>query len=143
MAELIQLEFEEGLEYLIKSTAAITDLINDRFEQDVLTQNSTLPAVVYQLIDGIADYTMSEALIQMNTRVQFTIVAESPKSRTQVYKVLKNLLKDYEGTMGGVEGVSVGVVVDSVMLQNRIDTYDDETQKFIRIVDFVFNHQEA
>ena len=114
-------------------------LIGTRIYENIAPQNATYPAVVYTIITGGGDYTMSDATNQRTNLVQVSAWATSGTSRRAVADAV-------ESRLSGLRGEHNGKAIQSVFLENETDVFElspgnESLRLFGRHMDFEITHE--
>ena len=126
------MSLESGIVARLNAVAAVTALVSDRIYANVLPDNKTHPAIVYQLISTLPiDSNLNADGGKLQSRVQFTLIADSTTDREALGEAMKTALKRYQGAADDI------TILDS-RLENLFDqAYDLETEQTARICDFL------
>jgi len=92
--------FEEGLVTYLSENVELTGLIGDRLYPLALPQSPTMPAVVYQEISAVPEYSQSGYSDLERTRMQFKCWANTLLMAKQIKAVLRMALSGFRGDMG-------------------------------------------
>jgi hypothetical protein len=119
-------------------SSSVSALVGDRIRPDVVTQNSSLPAIRYELIAEEPWNVLSGETSESQSRVQFDCYAMTRIQANQLAAAVKNRLHGFSGSLGNI------VVVDC-FVDNQYDTVDPPVaggNKFRkrRVMDFVITH---
>jgi hypothetical protein len=121
--------------YLLTQTG-LTASVSNRIHLLKLPQDPVLPAIVIQKISSPRLHGFT-ADIGATTRMQLTSWATTYTSASAVFEQLRASLQNY------LNGTMSTLTVSAVILDDENDTYEDETQRFGKIADFIFWHTEA
>jgi hypothetical protein len=127
------MSIEAGVVARLAAVSAITTLVGTRTYADILPDNTTHPAIVYQLISTIPfDSNLATDGGIFQSRVQFTCIADTKAVSISLSEALKTAFTRFTGTASDV------TIIDS-RLENILDqAYDLETGQTARIVDYMF-----
>lgn len=123
---------EEALTTYITANIAA---IGNRYAP-LLPQNPVYPAIVFQVIDDIPDYTMEGVGGLARMRVQHTIFGTTYLSTASVAESLRTLLAGYHGTLSGIR-------IGSIFVENDLRDYEATTKIYTRIQDCVALYSRA
>jgi hypothetical protein len=123
---------EEAIINRLLATAGVTALVGTRVYPGARTQGSSLPALVFNRISGVRDYTMTEASGQVESRVQIDAWAVS-------YAAAKTLARAVRACLSGIKGTYSGVAIQGVFLDGERDTFEGEAPDRIYRVSMDFN----
>jgi hypothetical protein len=130
---------EEALKTYLLTQPGLTALISNRIYPLKLPQGPTLPAIVYQKIDAPRLHGFS-ADIGVMTRIQTTSWALTYAGASAVQEQIRAATQNYMNqTMGG----SGGVEVKNIEFDEGPDSYEDDTERYGKIVDLLIWHTEA
>jgi hypothetical protein len=130
---------EEALIAYLLTQTGLTALISDRIYPNKLPQTPKLPAIVYQKIDAprISGFT---ADIGVMSRIQTTSWASTYTGASAVQEQIRAATQNYMNqTMGGTGGVEV----KNIDFDEGPDSYEDETERYEKIIDLLIWHTEA
>jgi len=130
---------EEALYAYLTNYAELTALVGDRIYPVILPQNTTLPAVTFQRISGIREYSQSGPSGLAHPRFQFSCWAEKYEEAKAVAEQIRLALEGYKGMMGGSDGVRV----DAIYVEDDHDIYDPETKEYHVALDAIIWHEEV
>ncbi len=125
---------ETGIKTYLLQYSALTALISDRLHPEVLPQSPTLPAVVYQMLPAVADYSHDGDSGLDQVRVQFKCWSKTPTEAANLRDILRRALSGYSGAMGTE-------TVPGVFVEDQGGAQDDATGLFYKIIDGIFWHQ--
>jgi hypothetical protein len=126
---------EEGLvDYLLAYTP-LTVLIGERVYPLILPQDPTLPALVYQRIGSVPEYSQSGYAGLTSARMQLTCWGTTLVSAKNTAEQVRLALGGYKGPMGMS-------TVGASFIENEMDDLDEETGLFRVIMDVTLWHEE-
>ena len=103
-------------------------------------QTSELPAVILTAVSQTTDYTYSDAVALVSSRVQADIFAPSYKSAREIDAALSAGVSGYRGTVGGTDFLGI-------FLESRFDGAEEPaagTEPIFRISrDLMVKHKET
>jgi hypothetical protein len=111
---------EAALYSYLTNHAAVKALIGSRLYPNVVPQDTTLPAVAYQVITATRSYHHQGQSAIATPRIQFTVEAASYSSANAVAAALRQALSGYRGYVGSVE-------ICGAYLENEFDGYNLST----------------
>ena len=127
---------EEALIAYLLTQSGLTALISNRAYPLKLPQNPTLPAIVYQKIDAprlqgfSADYGVM-------TRIQITSWALTYTGASAVQEQIRAAVQNcMNQTMSGI-------LVKNIEFDEGPDSYEDDTERYGKIVDLIIWHTEG
>jgi hypothetical protein len=127
---------EEALMTYLLAQSGLTALVSNRIYPLKLPQTPTLPAIVYQKIDAprlpgfSADYGVT-------TRIQITSWALTYTGASAVQEQIRT------ATQNIMNQSMSGMVVKNIEFDEGPDSYEDETERYGKIVDLLIWHTEA
>lgn len=127
------MSLESGVTSLLKGagTSAGTRVYPER-----LPQQPTLPAIVFDIIDGVPQYHRDDDDLD-RVRVQLGLWAETATARTTLTEEVRTATSGVRGTYGGE--VFAEILWDNI--QNG--EYDPELNLYQRLVDLIVWHRRA
>lgn len=126
---------ELAVKDLLAASPDLAALISDRIYPTFLPQGCQLPAVTYQVISSVPEYSHDgEGLIE--TRIQVSCWANTAITSWRIAKQVKSILSAYTG-------VAAGEDIGSTFLANRTDLFESDTNTFQVAMDFLITHKEA
>jgi hypothetical protein len=125
---------ESALYGYLSGYAGLTALVGARVYPLNLPPKPTLPAVTYQKVSGKPLHTMGNNKAADRKRFQFTCWGASYGDATAVAAQVKAALDGYDGVTGGV-------TVRGIQLENELDDHDPETGRYLTILDFMVLHE--
>lgn len=130
------MSIESGVVTRLKAEVAVTSLVSNRIYANTLPDGTAHPAIVYQLISTVPfDSALTADGNKFQSRVQFTLIADSTAQRRQLADALSTALKRYRGAADDI------TILDS-RLENLFDqAYDLETDQVARIADFLIYYE--
>ena len=133
------ISIEEGLYHKLTNTAAITAIVSSRVYPAPLPQNPTLPALTYQLITPMSMTSHQGMGGTAFPRYQITGWASTLAALVELMKQVRICLNGFKGTFG--TGGST-VTVQSSLMAGGYDTYEPDTQRYMRAQDYIIYHAE-
>lgn len=113
---------------LLKNSPAISSLVADRIEPNIIKQDAVYPAI----------YVSSDRMSKLNCRIdsgirngvlEVGVYADSYKQILAIVEAVRSVLDDYEGASAGV-GISIQRGVDTG------DKYDDQEKKHVKVIEY-------
>lgn len=101
-----------------------------------LPQDPTLPAMTYGRLSAPRDRTLDGVTGRVRARIRFHIWADGFKAARTLAETMRQLFKDYSGTMGFT-------TVNAVSLEGEADQRDPDTGTYHTILDFMFTYKET
>lgn len=111
---------ESEVYLLLKNTATIKALINERVYPLVAPQNVVKPYITYRVITGLKLQCMGGQIYQGDYRMQIDCFSLTYSNVKAISEAVKNAL------VGFMDSMNISI----------IDDYDDESQLFKQIIDF-------
>lgn len=126
---------ESGIIARLNAVTAITDLVSNRIYADILPDNESHPAIVYQLISTIPYSSLNDDTGILVSRMQFTLIADSKSASIQLSDAMKTALQRFKGVVSDV-------TIHDSKIENIFDqAYDDNTDQTARIADFLITYE--
>lgn len=126
---------ESGVVTRLNAVAAVTNLVSNRIYADVLPDGTAKPAIVYQLISTVPFSSLNADTGKFQSRVQFTLIADTKAQTIQLSEAMKTALQRFQGATDDV------TVLDT-KLENIFDqVYDLTTNQTARVADFLFIYE--
>lgn len=97
-----------------------------------LPQNATFPAIRYNRISALRDYTLTGPDCLPAARFQVDVFADTFTESRSVWELLRKALDGFEGSD-----------IRYITLDNETEDYEDDTQLFRVIGDFVVQYVET
>ena len=113
---------EEAIINRLLATAGVTALVGTRVYPGARTQGSALPALVFNRISGVRDYTMTQASGLVESRVMVDVWAAS-------YGAAKTLARAARAALSGISGTFSGIEIQGVFLDGERDSFEGEAPK--------------
>ncbi|MDJ0806448.1 MAG: DUF3168 domain-containing protein [Gammaproteobacteria bacterium] len=126
---------ESGVVARLNAVAAVTILVGDRIVADVLPDNMAHPAIVYQLISTVPYSALNADTGKFQSRVQFTLIADSKADSIQLSDAIKTALQRFQGAVSDI------TILDSKLLNIFDQSWDQDTQRTARIADFLIIYE--
>ncbi|MGL5724994.1 DUF3168 domain-containing protein [Cetobacterium sp.] len=111
---------ESEVYLLLKNTATIKALVNERVYPLVSPQNVTKPYITYRVIAGLKLQCLGGQIYQGDYRMQIDCFSLTYSNVKAISEAVKNAL------VGFMDSMNISI----------IDDYDDESQLFKQIIDF-------
>lgn len=127
--------FEEALYSRLSGFAGITALCSTRIFPVKIPDNTTMPCLSYHRISGsrIESMTGSSALVY----ARFQIDCWGRK-----YSDVKALAEQVRLALEGYKGTIAGVTIYGVNYLGDLDLYEDDSQTFRVLTEFLVHHNE-
>lgn len=123
---------EEALFSYLSTYSGLSTLISKKIYPIIAPEGTAVPYVTYTRISGQRFHAFRSDSGMTNPTFQFSCFGTSYSNAKAVAAQLRAALQNYSGTMGGVGGVSV----QSVLLIDENDLYDDEAKVYYTTIDF-------
>lgn len=127
--------FEEAMVAYLLENVDLALLISNRLHEDVLPQEPTLPAVVWQRISNLRFYSQSGPSGLARPRVQFACWSTTKLEAIRVANAVLAALDGFSGLMSTVE-------VGAAFNEGEGDYYDPVTGMRRVLLDFEIYHKE-
>lgn len=130
---------EKVIYSLIENDAGVTALISGRLFPSRMPQNTTMPALVYQVISAneLTPIDAQAGYQVVRTRVQITAMAKNYSEVKNTLEAVRIACLYKSGTIAGVKVISI--TRDSV----GPDLRDDDLAFYIQSIDFIVMHYES
>ena len=115
---------ESGLASLLLSNSTVTAIIADQISPLVLPESAKYPAVTYQVISSIAEYTNDGPAGFARTRIELNAWATTYGSSKAVAQAIRAVLDGYSGTLPDGTHVANAIVV------NISDQFDSDARLY-------------
>jgi hypothetical protein len=129
---------EEALYTYLSTYAGLTALISKKVFPVIAPEGTLVPYITYTKVSGQRFHALKTDSGMTNPIYQFSCFATAYGSTKAMSAQLRAALQNYSNTMGG----SGGVVVQSVLLVDEHDLYDDEAKVYYTTIDFQFFFNE-
>ena len=136
------MSLENNLVTYLEGEATILALIGNgdspetiRLYPLIMPQNTTMPAVVYQRVTGERIHHLSGVSGRATPSIQFDIYSDS-------YSEAKSVADALRGVLDGYQGIAGAITVDSTLLIEELDGFDDETDYYRIMQEYKFSHLE-
>ena len=127
---------ESGVVTRLNAVTAVTDLVGSRIYANTLADGVAHPAIIYQVItDFPFDSILGSDPGKSQSRIQFTLIADTTAGRIAVCDAVQSALKRFQGASDDV------TILDS-RLENITDLpYDIDTDQTARVADYIFYYE--
>lgn len=129
---------EEAIYAHLTGNAAVTAFIGDRLFPDHMPQDTPTPSIAFSRISTGRDMVMSGHCGLTDARFQFNCYSPLHAQARALADAVRLALIGYQGSMGGVSGVTVC----GVFPESEFDGYDDNLQLYVVISDYTVQHIE-
>ncbi len=126
---------EQALAARLEGSTSVTSLASTRIYPMHLPQDPRFPAVTYDHISGVREWTMNVDPGTVTARMQVTSWAKDPLSAANLMEGVRAATQRWAGT-------STGVVVDEIFIENEFSFYDDDTSTYAHSLDLIVHYQE-
>lgn len=120
--------FEEAIASILKSDSGVS-AITTRCYPLTIPQDPTYPLIVYYLIGGKPDNTLTDASGLTHSRVQIDALAPTYASAKTLAEAITDALNAKTYTVSNVK-------IGSIVKQSERDAYEDEVVAYRIILDF-------
>lgn len=131
------MEFYEAFTAYLNAHAGLSALVGDNIFPDFIPQDEDAPAVVYQQISEIPDYTLQGEQGLKEVIYQFTCYSTTSAAAYSVYKQLRAAFKNYQGSLQTY--YVQAIFIESVLPKG----YDSVTGRHYYEIDYRFNYTEG
>lgn len=129
-------DISEALFYQLTHTAGVTALVSTRVYPDLMPQNPTMPAVVYQMIDNVREERHRGQTGDARPKFQLTCWGTTALSAAAVAVQVRLAIMAMSGSVNSV-------TIKGVWNANETRGYEPDTQLHYVAIDFVVAHLEA
>ena len=130
---------EAALYTYLASYTGLTDLVGTRIFPVIHEIDAEFPSVVYRRLFSEPVHAMGSDATVRSVVFGFSVLAETYTEVKDVQDQVEAALRGYSGTMGG-DG---GVVIQSVLLNNIGEDYEDDMRVFVVNLEFELWAEEA
>lgn len=121
----------EDLQTFLLTQTGLTALVGQQIYPQTLPQNTTFPAISYEVTNDTPNHTMgSEAANPRKPLITYNVWAETYKEAKQVSAQLHTALEDKTG------GLATRTL-QWILFENEYDIYESDTEIHHIVVDFV------
>ena len=121
---------------LFEHLKANVPLVNNRIFATKAPQDVAKPYIVYQQISGLRENVHGGRSGLAENRIQFSIYAKQYLLTKQVANELKNALQALSGV---IQGVRIGTVI----YQDEIEDFEQDTGLYTTKADYIFKFKEV
>lgn len=121
----------EAIYYVLQTTSAITNVVDDRVYPVVVPQKVEFPAIVYTKASSDAENTKDEVSTIENATVQIKVMHPSMVKVKDLGAAVRKAFDNLSGTINGIE-------IDTTKYQGATVIYDEDAQVFMNIITFNF-----
>lgn len=132
------MQIEQALMTYLLAQTGITDLVGERIDFIMASQEVAKPYIVITKIDSPRLHSHDGGDHLAHPRFQLSVFSTSYKESKEIAAALQTVLQGYKGTMGGAGGVAVGAVI----YEDETDLYEESTQLFHIACDYIIWHCE-
>jgi hypothetical protein len=127
---------ESNLYSFLSGKAAVTALVSTRIYPLKLPQGYSLPAISYQRVSSPRLYALSGTTGRLRARIQLDCWADT-------YSAVKGLADAVRGELNGHTGTFGSSTVDSLTLDAERDGFEEDTEVFRVLQEYIISHTEA
>ena len=113
---------EEALILLLQGDTATAALIAKRIYPNVVPLNTLMPAIAYQTVNGLPDYSHDGFSGLTQTYIQLTCEADDYATAKHLAQTVRKTLGGYLGKPGGTLG---DVTIEAAYISGDIDGYNE------------------
>lgn len=129
------MELARGLYEFLKEYPGVTALVGTRIYPVTFPQNVILPAITYQRVSDRTIHSHGGSSNFAYTLFRIMTWAWNYGDARQAARAVKSALVGYRGMMGARW-------VGSILHDNDLDNYDEQTKMFSVISDYTIGHNE-
>lgn len=124
---------------LLTGSAAVTGLVGTKIYPGRIPQNTTMPAVSYELVSGvdIAPINAQAGGVLLRSRVQVNVLARTYAEVKDIQEAIRGALLFKSGLIAGVR--VIGITRDLIGPDER----DDELGLYMQGIDYLLIHDET
>lgn len=124
---------------LLTGSAAVTGLVGTKIYPGRIPQNTTMPAVSYELVSGvdIAPINAQAGGVLLRSRVQVNVLARTYAEVKTIQEAIRGALLFKSGLIAGVR--VIGIMRDLIGPDER----DDELGLYLQGIDYLLIHDET
>lgn len=124
---------------LLAGSAAVTGLVGTKIYPGRIPQNTTMPAVSYELVSGvdIAPINAQAGGVLLRSRVQVNVLARTYAEVKTIQEAIRGALLFKSGLIAGVR--VIGIMRDLIGPDER----DDELGLYLQGIDYLLIHDET
>lgn len=130
---------EAALAIYLNAYTNLTDLVSDRIFPVIHEQDADTPSVIYRRMGTDPVHAMGSDATVRPVTILLVALAETYTEVKDVQEQVEAALRGYTGTMGGGSGVPI----QSVLLNNISEDYEEDMRYFIVYLEFEFWAEEA
>jgi hypothetical protein len=120
------MDIETALVTYLKAHTGLKALIGAKLYPEEIPQGTVLPAVSYIKISDVKDHTLTGQLENERPIFQFTAFSLTKAQARLVANQLKLAMKDYVGTLSGIE-------IQKIELQNELTNLDTTADGTVKV----------
>jgi hypothetical protein len=125
----------EALVFLLGSNAGVATMVGSRVYPQIVPQTADRPAIAYQRISAIPEYSHSGFSSLTRTRYQLTLEGNTHMEALSLALAVRRALAGKTNTVGDLTVVT--------MVENESDGYGDTAQVPVVRMDLMMQHNES
>jgi hypothetical protein len=125
----------EALVFLLQSNAGVSTMVGSRVYPQLVPQTAERPAIAYQRISSIPEYSHSGFSSLSRTRYQLTLEGNTHREALSLALAVRRVLAGKTNTVGDLTVVT--------MVENESDGYGDTAQVPVVRMDLMMQHNES
>jgi len=125
----------EALVYLLGNNAGVATMVGSRVYPQLVPQTADRPAIAYQRISHIPEYSHSGFSSLTKTRYQLTLEGNTHMEALSLALAVRRALAGKTNTVGDLTVVT--------MVENESDGYGDTAQVPVVRMDLMMTHNES
>ena len=131
------MKIDRAIKNQLTSTAAVTALLGRRIFPVIAPASTKTPFAVYTLVSEIAEHALSGDASEVSALYQVSVFDEHYNDAKAAADVIRAVLQNFSGTMGGGGGIAVG---RSFFVQETNGGYDPTGKQLQVILEFDFKY---
>lgn len=131
---------EQTLWSVLTADAGVSSIVSSRVYPMLIPQNTSLPAIAYQMISAPRQHTVCDTIDMIPSRWQFTCWATTYTSLRALVSAVRGVLDNYNGTVGSVVIQSIHFI-EEVDLMNELPGVD-VLRRYGKALDFYIWYNE-
>jgi len=120
----------------LESISALTALVSARIYSVALPQDYTLPAVFFRMISDQTERTLSGHGGKARTTFEISYCAITDTAAETGGEIIRKALDGFRGTVSSVQ-------IQSTIMTDRRDEFEQDMNIFRRVMEFKIGHIEA
>lgn len=130
------MSLESGLVTRLNAVSAVTDIVSNRIFADVLPDDATKPAIVYQVLGLEPISNLNTDTGKLIARVQLTLIAATKLETISLSDACKTALQRFKGAADDI------TMLDVRLTDMGDQSHDLATDVVARVVDFTIYYED-